>query len=56
MKDRYGLSRQVAPSLLVEMLDDPDPRKANNVRQAMMKMGKIDIKGLREADESEPIP
>ena len=49
LKDRYGLSWQVVPSRLPELLQDPDPAKANRVMQAMMQMGKIDIAGLERA-------
>ena len=51
LKDRYGLSWQVVPSRLPELLQDPDPAKANRVMQAMMQMGKIDIAGLERAAE-----
>jgi predicted 3-demethylubiquinone-9 3-methyltransferase (glyoxalase superfamily) len=51
LKDKYGLSWQIIPSALGEMLGDKDPRKAARVMQAMMGMGKIEIAGLREAYE-----
>ncbi|HYJ16144.1 MAG TPA: VOC family protein [Candidatus Limnocylindria bacterium] len=49
LKDKFGLSWQVVPSILVEMLQDPDPEKAKRVMAAMMKMGKIDIAQLKQA-------
>src|ERR1700730_6630423 len=47
LKDKYGLSWQIIPSALGEMLQDKDARKSTKVMQAMLKMEKIDIKGLR---------
>ncbi len=49
LKDRYGLSWQINPTVLGEMLDDPDPAKAQRVMKAMLQMKKIDIKSLRRA-------
>lgn len=49
LKDKYGLSWQVIPTILGEMLQDKDPEKAKRVMQAMMQMDKIDIKKLKEA-------
>jgi predicted 3-demethylubiquinone-9 3-methyltransferase (glyoxalase superfamily) len=49
LKDKYGLSWQIIPTALSEMLGDPDPEKAGRVMQAMLKMNKIDIQGLKEA-------
>jgi predicted 3-demethylubiquinone-9 3-methyltransferase (glyoxalase superfamily) len=49
LKDRYGLSWQIVPTVLPELLSDPDPEKANRVMQAMLQMSKIEIEGLREA-------
>lgn len=51
LKDRFGLSWQIIPSALGQMLGDPDPRKAQNVMQAMLQMRKIDIAALRRAYE-----
>jgi predicted 3-demethylubiquinone-9 3-methyltransferase (glyoxalase superfamily) len=51
LEDRYGLSWQIVPTALIEMLNDADPVKANRVMQAMMQMVKIDIAGLRRAYE-----
>ena len=51
LKDRYGLSWQVNPTVLGEMLTDPDPQKAGRVMQAMLGMKKIIIADLRRAYE-----
>lgn len=48
-KDRFGLSWQVTPDVLLEMIADPDPAKVERVMAAMMKMTKLDIGKLREA-------
>jgi predicted 3-demethylubiquinone-9 3-methyltransferase (glyoxalase superfamily) len=53
LKDRYGLSWQIIPNALGELLNDPDPVKSQRVMQAMLQMGKIDIEGLRRAYEQE---
>ena len=49
LKDRFGLSWQINPTVLGEMLVDPDPAKANRVMEAMLKMKKIDIAQLKKA-------
>ena len=49
LKDKYGLSWQIVPPILGELLADPDPDKAAAVMRAMMEMGKLDIDGLRGA-------
>jgi predicted 3-demethylubiquinone-9 3-methyltransferase (glyoxalase superfamily) len=51
LKDKYGLSWQIIPSVLGELLQDKDAGKADRVRQAMLKMDKIDIQGLKQAGE-----
>ena len=51
LKDKYGLSWQIIPTALGEMLGDKDPQKAGRVMQAMMQMGKIEIEGLKRAYE-----
>ena len=51
LKDKYGLSWQIIPTALGQMLGDPDPQKAGRAMQAMLKMNKIDIQGLRQAYE-----
>jgi len=49
LKDKFGLSWQVIPTVLGQMLQDKDRAKANRVMNAMMKMEKIDIKTLKQA-------
>src|SRR5205085_10393867 len=49
LKDQYGLSWQIIPSALGEMLGDKDPEKSRRVMKAMLQMDKIDIKGLEQA-------
>src|SRR5438445_4692215 len=49
LKDKFGLSWQIVPSLLGRLLGDKDPQKANRVMKAMMQMQKLDIKGLQQA-------
>jgi predicted 3-demethylubiquinone-9 3-methyltransferase (glyoxalase superfamily) len=49
LKDKFGLSWQVVPNILLVMLQDKDPEKAKRVMAAMLKMKKIDIEGLRRA-------
>jgi predicted 3-demethylubiquinone-9 3-methyltransferase (glyoxalase superfamily) len=51
LKDKYGLSWQINPSILGEMLSDPNPRKSKRVMEAMLKMKKIDIGVLKQAYE-----
>jgi predicted 3-demethylubiquinone-9 3-methyltransferase (glyoxalase superfamily) len=51
LKDKFGVSWQIIPTALGEMLGDKDPRKAQNVMQAMLQMTKIDIAALRRAYE-----
>lgn len=53
LKDKYGLSWQVVPSILGELLSDPDPKRAGRVMQAMLGMAKIEIPGLLAAAEAE---
>jgi predicted 3-demethylubiquinone-9 3-methyltransferase (glyoxalase superfamily) len=48
-KDKFGLSWQIVPSVLVELLSNPDPAKSKRVMEAMMKMTKIDIAKLKQA-------
>ena len=49
LKDKFGLSWQVQPRLLIELLGDPDKAKAERVMNAMMDMTKIDITQLEKA-------
>jgi len=49
LKDKYGVSWQVIPKALIDMISDPDPAKAARTTQAMLSMGKLDIAPLEEA-------
>ena len=49
LKDKYGVSWQIIPTALGQLLGDKDPHKAQNVMQAMLQMTKIDIAALRRA-------
>ena len=49
LKDKYGLSWQVVPTALPELLSDPDPDKAQRAMKAMLSMKKLDIAALRAA-------
>jgi predicted 3-demethylubiquinone-9 3-methyltransferase (glyoxalase superfamily) len=49
LQDKFGLSWQIIPSALGKLLGDKDPKKANSVMQAMLKMDKIDINKLKQA-------
>jgi predicted 3-demethylubiquinone-9 3-methyltransferase (glyoxalase superfamily) len=51
LKDRYGLSWQIVPKRLVELLNDPDTDRARRVQEAMMQMVKIDIAAIERAAE-----
>ena len=53
LKDKFGVSWQIIPTALGQMLQDKDPRKSQNVMQAMLQMTKIDIAALRRAYEQE---
>jgi predicted 3-demethylubiquinone-9 3-methyltransferase (glyoxalase superfamily) len=52
LKDRYGLSWQIIPTALSELLGDPDPGRSQRALQAMLQMSKIDIAGLQRAAEA----
>jgi predicted 3-demethylubiquinone-9 3-methyltransferase (glyoxalase superfamily) len=49
LKDQYGLSWQVVPRRLNELIDDPDQERARRAMEAMLKMGKIDVADLERA-------
>ncbi|MEP7253485.1 MAG: VOC family protein [Ginsengibacter sp.] len=49
LKDKFGLSWQIVPQALSQLLSDPDRNRAGRVMNAMLKMKKIDIKGLKDA-------
>ena len=52
LKDRYGLSWQIVPDRLQELLSDPDPGRAQRAMQAMLQMRKIEIKTLEDAADA----
>ena len=49
VKDRFGVSWQIVPEAMIELLNDPDPERANRAMAAMMKMQRLDIAALRAA-------
>jgi predicted 3-demethylubiquinone-9 3-methyltransferase (glyoxalase superfamily) len=49
LKDKFGVSWQVVPSILGKLLQDPDPARSKRVMAAMLQMNKLDIKGLQQA-------
>ena len=51
LKDRYGVSWQIVPVVLVEMLRDKNAEKSERVMKAMLQMKKLDIKALKQAYE-----
>ena len=51
LRDKFGVSWQIIPSVLGELLHDKDPERSKRVMEAMLKMKKIDIKALTEAYE-----
>ena len=53
LKDKYGLSWQITPSVLGKLMQDKDPKKAKRVMEAMLQMKKIDIKTLQQAYDRE---
>lgn len=53
LKDKFGVSWQIVPPALGELLQDKDAKKAKRVMEAMLKMDKIDIKALQQAYEQE---
>jgi predicted 3-demethylubiquinone-9 3-methyltransferase (glyoxalase superfamily) len=53
LKDKYGLSWQVVPTGMVELLSDADRGKANRAMEAMMQMKKIDIAAIKQAAQGE---
>ena len=55
LKDKFGLSWQIVPVVLEELLTDPDPAKADRAMKAMLQMKKLDIETLRKAAEGEPV-
>ena len=51
LQDKYGLSWQIVPRALQQLMSDPDAKKSANVMQAMLQMDKIDINKLQEAHD-----
>lgn len=49
LKDKFGLSWQIVPTILSELMTSKDPKKSSRVMQALLKMKKLDIKTLKEA-------
>jgi predicted 3-demethylubiquinone-9 3-methyltransferase (glyoxalase superfamily) len=49
LKDKYGVSWQIVPRVLIELIGDPDPARSGRVMDAMLQMKKIDIDGLERA-------
>jgi len=56
LKDKYGLSWQVVPTVLVEMMTDPDTEKSGRAMEAMLQMKKLDIAELKRAFAGETAP
>jgi predicted 3-demethylubiquinone-9 3-methyltransferase (glyoxalase superfamily) len=52
LKDKFGLSWQIVPTALPELLSNPDPAISQSVMKAMMQMKKIDIEGLKRAKQA----
>ena len=53
LKDKFGLSWQIVPTVLEQLLNDPDPKKSLRVMKAMLQMNKLDIKTLKQAYEQQ---
>lgn len=53
LKDKYGLSWQIVPTVLVKMLQDKDAEKSQRVMKALLQMNKLDIKSLKRAYEQQ---
>jgi predicted 3-demethylubiquinone-9 3-methyltransferase (glyoxalase superfamily) len=51
LKDKFGITWQIVPSVLGELMSDPDPEKARRVTEAMLKMVKLDIAALQQAHD-----
>jgi predicted 3-demethylubiquinone-9 3-methyltransferase (glyoxalase superfamily) len=52
LKDRYGLSWQVVPAELTELMTDPDPQRVERAMRAMLQMRKLDIAAMRAAADA----
>ncbi len=55
LKDKFGLSWQIVPVVLEDLVTDPDPAKADRVMKAMLQMKKLDIEALNRAAEGQPV-
>jgi predicted 3-demethylubiquinone-9 3-methyltransferase (glyoxalase superfamily) len=55
LKDRFGLSWQVIPREMGQLMSDPDPERARRAMEAMLRMAKIDVAELRRAMAGEPV-
>jgi predicted 3-demethylubiquinone-9 3-methyltransferase (glyoxalase superfamily) len=55
LKDRFGLSWQIVPTLLIKLMQDKDAEKSGRVMQAMLRMKKIDINRLQQAYKAEQL-
>jgi predicted 3-demethylubiquinone-9 3-methyltransferase (glyoxalase superfamily) len=55
LKDKYGLSWQVVPKALGELMSDPDTERSQRVMKAMLQMGKIEVETLQRAYEGEEV-
>jgi len=53
LTDKYGLSWQIVPTILGELMQDKDPKKPERVMKALLQMKKLDIQGLKQAAEQE---
>jgi len=53
LKDKFGVSWQIVPTALIELMQDKDAAKSASVMRAMFQMTKVDIAGLRRAYEGE---
>jgi len=53
LKDKYGVSWQIVPKILDELISDPDPVKAGRVMKALLQMKKLDIAALKKSHEGE---
>ena len=53
LKDKFGLSWQIVPDVLLELIQDSDSQKTQRVMKAMMQMKKLDIKGLKQAADGQ---
>ena len=55
LKDKFGLSWQIVPTIMGQLMQNKDPEKSKRVMQAMMQMDKLDIKKLKEAGEEQAV-